>query len=91
MGQNNLEPTIEQQLLFHKLEQSKNDYIVANRERQEKAQKTWPPIFGIHFDKISPTVKLLYFFIVFTLVAAGILWALGRVKPATKEKKKKKN
>ncbi len=82
--------TPEQQILFYKYEKAKDDYIIANRARQEKAAKSFPPIFGIDITEISPMVKILYALIVFALFMVGIMYALGKVKKEDKKKKNKK-
>ncbi len=84
--------TPDQHLLFYKLEKVKNEFIAAQRQRQEKAAKTLPPIFGIDIMKVSPSIKLLYTVIVFTLIAVGILYGLGKVqkKKVISNKKPKK-
>jgi hypothetical protein len=80
----------EQQILFYKLDKAKSEFILANRERQEKASKSLPPIFGFDLMSVSSEFKLLYLLIVFALFALGIAYALGKVKGNRKEVKDKK-
>lgn len=88
---NDLNLTPEQQMLFYKLEKAKNEFIVTNRERQEKAAKSLPPIFGIDIWNVSASTKILYLLVVFALFAFGIVYLLGKVQKKKEEKKKKKN
>jgi hypothetical protein len=83
--------TPEQQLLFYKLDKVRNEFIVTNRERKEKASKSLPPIFGFDFMAVSPQVKLIYTIAVFVIFALGILIALRKLMKSKNEKKKKKS
>lgn len=87
---NDLELTPEQTILFYKLEKSKDDFMKVNRERQEKAKNSFPPLFGIDINEISSEVKLLYTLVVFALFAAGIFYALKKLQKEKEPKKKNK-
>jgi hypothetical protein len=81
-----------QQILFYKLDKVKNEYAANLRQRQEKAAKKLPPLFGIDITNVSSSFKLLYLVVVFTLMAAGILYGLTKVQKKKKiDRKPKKN
>jgi hypothetical protein len=88
-----LDLTPEQHYLFFKLEKVKNEYIAAQRQRQEKAAKSLPKIFGIDIMNVSASTKLIYAFVVFAIIASGILYGLAKVqnKKVSPKKNKQKN
>ena len=63
-----LELTPEQHILFYKLDKSKNEFTSNTKQRQEKASKSLPPLFGIDILNISPMIKIVYFVVVFSLI-----------------------
>ena len=85
-----VQPTPEQNILFYKIDKAKDDFLRYNRERQDKASKSFPPIFGIDINAISVEVKVLYLVIVFAVIAILIVYLLSRVLPKQKPSKNKK-
>jgi hypothetical protein len=85
-----LEFTPEQQLLFFKLEKAKTEYITKTKEKQASDKGTMK-LWGIDFLKVSPTVKMLYFLVVFAVFILGVLYLLSKVMKKEEKKKKKKN
>lgn len=83
--------TPDQHIIFYKLDKVKNEFLTSQRQKQEKRAKTLPPIMGIDLSKVSPTVKLLYTFVVFALFIVGILYGLSKTKKNTNQEKKKRN
>lgn len=88
-GAVDLELTPEQQLLFYKLETTRNEFIVASKSRQEEMSKSLT-LFGINFNEVSAGFKLLYIVSIFAIAILGVLYLLGKVTKKEKEKKKKK-
>jgi hypothetical protein len=88
---NDLQPTPEQNILFMKIEKAKDEYLKANRERQEKASKSLPPVLGLDLNAISLEVKVLYMVIVFAIFAILIVFLLTKVLPKPKTPKPKKH
>jgi hypothetical protein len=87
---NDLQPTPEQNILFMKIEKSKDEYLRVNRERQERASKSLPPVLGLDLNSISSEVKVLYMVIVFAIIAILIVYLLTKVLPKQKIPKQKK-
>ena len=87
---NDLELTPEQSILFYKLDKARDEYIKVTKERQEKAAKSFPPIFGINIGEISASFKMLYTIAVFAIIAAGIMYGLTKVQNKQKTPKKRK-
>lgn len=82
--------TPEQTILFYKIDKAKDEYLRVNRERQEKAAKSFPPIFGINLTEISSEIKVLYMVIIFGIFAIIIVYLLTKVLPKQKPAKNKK-
>ena len=82
--------TPEQNILFYKIDKAKDDFLRVNRERQEKAAKSLPPLFGLDLNAISPEVKVLYMVVIFALFAMLLVYLLSKVLPKAKQQKNKK-
>lgn len=86
-----LEITPEQNILFYKLEKAKDDYLRFTKENQEKAAKSFPPLFGIDITKVSQEVKIVYTVIVLGIFASIVVYLLSKLQKKKPEKKKKPN
>jgi hypothetical protein len=65
--------------------------MIIQRQKQEQAAKSLPPIFGFDIMKVSPSFKILYTVIVFTLIVFGVLYGLKKLQKSKVKSKKEKN
>ncbi len=82
-----VQPTPEQTILFYKIDKARDDFMRVSRERQVKASKSFPPIFGIDINAISQEIKVLYLVVVFSLFAILVAYLLTKVLPKPKNAK----
>lgn len=78
------------QILFMKIEQVRNEYIIASKERQEKERNDFT-IFGYSLKSIPKKVNIILTFIVIGGSILGIVYLLSKVMNTDKKALKKKS
>lgn len=78
------------QILFMKIEQVRNEYIIASKERQEKERNDFT-IFGYSIKSIPKKVNIILTFIVIGGSIFGIIYLLSKVMNTDKKALKKKS
>jgi hypothetical protein len=91
-GQMDLDFTPEQQVIYHKTEKAREEYIRTNRVRNEKTARTIT-VFGFDISQFSVEFKYFYVLCVFGALIFGVFYLLNKLNKANEKSKnrKKKN
>ena len=84
-----MELSPETELLFYKLEKSKDEYMAKMKERTEKSKNTLS-IFGYDLSNLPVGFNIIFAIVVLCLMIGGIVLMLRTVKKEEKISKKKK-
>jgi hypothetical protein len=85
------EINFDQKLLIYKLEKVKDEYLLANNEKQNNVGNSFFPFLGIDLAELSPHIKTFYTLIVLNILAGITLYLVNKYQNKKGKKKNKNN
>jgi hypothetical protein len=82
------EINFDQKMLIYKLEKVKDEYLLANKEKQNTVANSFFPFLGIDIAELSPHIKTFYILIALNILAGISLYLVSKYQKKRGNKKR---